>query len=187
MLAKIYTDLFRANRKNGLWALIDTAFRKREFRYIVYYRWYQSGKAKPLARLFLRNIAHKTLIDIGWKAHVGAGFVIVHSGGIAVNNDTYIGENCTIYRGVTIGMEFRGARIGSPTIGNNVWIGSNATIVGNINIGNDVLIAPLAFVNFDVPSHSIVIGNPAQIIPRNNATEGYITNIKPQLTYEGTY
>lgn len=178
MLSTLYIDLYRINRKHGLFALISTAIRKREFRYIVYYRWYQSKKLRPLAWLCLRSLSHKTLIDIGWKAHVGAGLVIVHSGGIAVNNDTHIGKNCTIYRGATIGMEFRGARRGSPIIGNNVWIGSNAAIVGNITIGDDVLIAPLAFVNFDVPSHSIVIGNPARIIHRDNATEGYITNIK---------
>lgn len=56
-------------------------------------------------------------------------------------------------------------------------MGANAVIVGNIRIGNDVLIAPGAYVNFDVPSHSIVLGNPAKIISRENATEGYITNI----------
>ena len=48
-------------------------------------------------------------------------------------------------------------------------------IVGNITIGDDVLIAPNAYVNFDVPSHSVVVGNPGKIISRENATEGYIT------------
>lgn len=57
-----------------------------------------------------------------------------------------------------------------------MWIGTNAVIVGNITIGSDVLIAPLAYVNFDVPDHSIVIGNPARIISRDNATAGYIQN-----------
>ena len=46
--------------------------------------------------------------------------------------------------------------------------------MGNIKIGNDVLIAPLSYVNFDVPDHSIVVGNPAKVISRENATEGYI-------------
>ena len=55
-------------------------------------------------------------------------------------------------------------------------IGANAVIVGNITIGSDVLIAPPAYVNFDVPDHSIVIGNPARIIHRENATEDYVCN-----------
>lgn len=65
--------------------------------------------------------------------------------------------------------------MGSPTIGNRVFVGINATIVGNIKIGDDVLIAPNTFVNFDVPSHSVVIGNPGVIHHKENATVGYIS------------
>lgn len=174
MKTKIYKDLYRFNGKRGCVALINTALRKMEFRYMVYFRWYQSGQLRPLARLLLHRICRKTLTEIGWHAQIGGGFVIVHPGCIAVNNEVVIGDNCTVYHGVTLGMEFRGSRQGNPVIGSNVWIGANATVVGNVTIGDDVLIAPLAFVNFDVPSHSIVVGNPARIIPRENATEGYI-------------
>jgi serine O-acetyltransferase len=48
--------------------------------------------------------------------------------------------------------------------------------VGNIKIGNNVLIAPNAYVNFDVPENSVVIGNPAQITTNLNATQGYINH-----------
>lgn len=75
-----------------------------------------------------------------------------------------------------IGQENRGKRKGTPIIGNEVWIGANAVIVGNIKIGNDVLIAPLSYVNFDVPDHSIVVGNPAKIISKEFATKDYINN-----------
>ncbi len=68
----------------------------------------------------------------------------------------------------------RGKRKGVPTIGNRVCINANSVIVGKITIGDDVVIAPNTFVNFDVPSHSIVIGNPATIHHRENATEGFI-------------
>lgn len=81
-----------------------------------------------------------------------------------------------IHKGVTIGQENRGERKGTPVIGDEVWIGINSTIVGAIHIGNDVLIAPNAFVNCDIPDHSIVFGNPCIIKPKNNATEGYINN-----------
>lgn len=76
--------------------------------------------------------------------------------------------------GVTIGKEKRGVREGCPTIADKVWIGANAVVVGSIQIGSDVLIAPGAYVNFDVPSHSIVLGNPAKIVAKENATEKYI-------------
>ena len=77
---------------------------------------------------------------------------------------------------MTIGQENRGARKGAPVIGDNVWIGANAVIVGKIEIGNNVLIAPNAYINSDVPDDSIVIGNPAKIIHNEKATEGYIQN-----------
>lgn len=67
-----------------------------------------------------------------------------------------------------------GGRKGAPAIGNEVWIGINAAIVGKITIGDDVLIAPNSYVNCDVPSHSIVFGNPCIIKHKENATEGYI-------------
>ena len=88
-----------------------------------------------------------------------------------------IGKNVNIATGVTIGQENRGKRKGCPTIGDRVWIGTNAVLVGNINIGSDVLIAPLSYVNFDVPDHSIVLGNPARIISRENATASYIEKL----------
>lgn len=88
-----------------------------------------------------------------------------------------IGEYVNISPGVTIGAEIRGKRAGRPVIGNHCWIGKNAVIVGNVKIGNDVLIAANTFVNFDVPDHSIVIGNPARIIHSNHATRDYIYNI----------
>ena len=87
---------------------------------------------------------------------------------------TLIFKNVNLSKGVSIGQENRGKRQGAPTIGNQVYLGINSTIVGKITIGDDVLIAPNSYVNCDVPSHSIVIGNPCKIIHRDNATEGYV-------------
>ena len=173
-LQKTYADLFRYNKKTGLKNLIFTAIRKRGFRHICYLRWYQSGYLHQLARIVLRQSTYHLSLDIHSNTQIGAGFVLHHPYNIAVNGKAVLGENVTLYHGCTIGAEFRGMRAGNPTLGNNVWVGSNACIVGDINIGNDVLIAPLTFVNFDVPDHSIVIGNPGRIIPREHATEFYI-------------
>lgn len=172
----VFADLYRSNRKKGTWNLIETAVRKMDFRWILLYRLYQTKRHPVLTRWLLRRCSLRTGIQVGWHSSIGAGLVLVHCGDVAVNNEVVIGKNCTLYQGVTIGMEFRGERRGNPRIGDNVWIGSNACVVGNISIGDDVLIAPLSFVNFDVPSHSIVIGNPAKIIHRENATESYIIN-----------
>ncbi len=129
------------------------------------------------------NIIYRVLFSIWKKKHqielyygtkIGSGLYIGHPYNITINSGVVIGENCNIHKGVTIGNENRGKRKGSPTIGNKVWIGINTTIVGKITIGDDVLIASNCFINFDVPSHSIVLGNPGKIIHKDNATQGYI-------------
>ena len=105
---------------------------------------------------------------------IGAGFYLGHPFNITINPNAVIGDNCSLHKGVTIGQENRGKRKGTPILGNRVWVGVNSTIVGNIKIGDDVLIAPNTLVNSDIPSHSIVIGNPCKILPKEDATKEYI-------------
>lgn len=125
---------------------------------------------KSLFRLHSRRHG----IEIPTCTQIGKGLYLGHAYNITINGDVIVGDNCHIHKGVTIGLEPRGKRMGTPIIGNRVSICVNATVVGRITIGDDVLIAPGAFVNCDVPSHSIVIGNPCTIHHRENATEGYI-------------
>lgn len=112
--------------------------------------------------------------QINVEAEIGPGFYMGHRGTVVVNGKAKIGANVNIATGVTIGQENRGERAGYPTIGSKVWIGSNSVIVGKVNIGDNVMIAPNTFINFDVPSDSIVVGSPAKIIPNKDATLGYI-------------
>lgn len=119
----------------------------------------------------------RNCVEISADSDIGGGLYIGHPYCITVNPQSIIGENCNIHKGVTIGQENRGTRKGVPIIGNRVWIGVNATVIGKITIGSDVLIAPNSYVNFDVPPHSIVMGNPSNVIFRENATEGYINNL----------
>lgn len=152
----------------------------------LYYRWqicfrkasfYSKKNIRGIYyRLRLKALSEKSGIQIPTKTQIGAGLLLGHSGRIIVNSEAKIGKNVNIATGVTIGKTNRGNRAGVPVIGNEVWIGTNAVIVGKITIGDDVMIAPGAYVNFDVPSHSIVLGNPGQIHSRDNATEGYINN-----------
>ena len=102
---------------------------------------------------------------------------IGHADNITINQNATIGRNLNIHKGVVIGQANRGSRKGSPTIGDRVWIGNNSAIVGNVTIGDDVLIAPNSFVNVDIPSHSVVFGNPCIIKHKDWATEGYVNNI----------
>lgn len=131
--------------------------------YALYWMLYQKYKVKYM-------------IDIPAQVEIGKGFRIEHIGGIVINLNAKLGENITVLNGVLIGEQNRGNKKGAPIIGNYVWIGTNAIIVGAVHIGNNVLIAPGAYVNFDVPDNSIVLGNPGKIISKEDATAGYIVN-----------
>ncbi len=143
-----------------------------------YLRKYQDARS-PFRLLYyvLYKLSSKmSHIEISPDCKMGGGLYIGHPYCITVNPKAIIGKNCNIHKGVTIGQENRGKRKGTPVIGNEVWIGVNATIVGNITIGDDVLIAPNSYINCDIPSHSVVFGNPCIIKAKDNATENYINN-----------
>lgn len=127
-------------------------------------------------RFRFKLIKQRNGIEISYNTNIGKGFYIGHPYNITINEGAIIGENCNIHKGVVIGQENRGKRKGTPVIGDYVWIGINAAIVGHVHIGNDVLIAPNAYVNCDVPDHSIVFGNPCVIKHKEGATQGYINN-----------
>lgn len=171
-------DLFRyfCGKKLNLKQKI---FMPLEIKYMIYFRKIQFSKniiSQTYYRIKLKRIFTKTMIQIPYTTKIGEGFYIGHCGRIIINPLAVIGKNVNIATGVTIGVSNRGKYKGTPTIGNEVWIGTNAVIVGKITMGNDVLIAPNCYVNFDVPDHSIVIGNPGIIHPKENACADYITN-----------
>ena len=166
-------DLYRRYGEKGE-SLKKRLFRYPELKFICALRKAQASKnvfAKVYYRLKLRRLSNKTQIQIQPSTKIGEGFYIGHSGRVIIHPEAVLGKNMNIGTGVTIGYENRGVRCGAPTFDGNCWIGTNAVGVGNIKIGEDVRMAPLTFVNFDVPSHSIVIGNPAKIIHKENATE----------------
>jgi len=171
-------DLYRYYGESGE-PVLKKIFRPLEIKYISAFRKANMCKFLPLKVFYMLRLMHlsnKTHIQIPARTSIGEGFYIGHLGRVIINPDAKLGKNINIAAGVTIGMENRGKRKGAPQISDNCWIGTNAVIVGNIKIGSDVLIAPLAYVNFDVPEHSIVIGNPGRIIPKENATAGYVCN-----------
>lgn len=148
-----------------------------ETKAIIIYRKYQANIGNVWGYLYkkkLNRFCLKTGIDFAGNPNIGKGLIIGHWGRIVLNGDAKFGDQIMITHNVTIGRDIRGKRAGTPTFGNRVCIRANSTIVGNITIGNDVLIAPNTFVNFDVPSHSVVIGNPATIHHKDNATEGHL-------------
>lgn len=168
-------DIYRWNKQRTLLPLIPQ-LKIIKYKRICEYLREKKSILYPLFYYWYRKIEIKYNTDIPVQTKIGKGFLIEHIGGIVINPSVIIGSNCNIYNGVVIGTEKRGKRKGTPIIGNSVWIGANSVIVGHISIGDDVLIAPGSYINFNVPPHSIVIGNPAKIIKREKATESYIKN-----------
>lgn len=150
------------------------------FLYIYIFRkisYRKKGIAVTFYKIILKSLSFVFGFQIPPQTKIGYGFYLGHHGHVIVNPDAVIGNNCALSPGVTIGLNVRGLRKGCPVLGNKVYVGTNAVLIGNITIGDDVLIAPNSFVNSDIPSHSVVVGNPAKIISRENATEGYMFHI----------
>lgn len=151
-----------------------------QIKYLKYYRKAQVAKGTVFSWYHMRRLvkfSHYTGILLYENMNIPKGLIIGHPGTIIINSQAVFEGNVMMTHGVTIGRDIRGKRAGAPTFGKNVCIRCNSTVVGNIKIGDDVLIAPNTFVNFDVPAHSVVIGNPATIHHKDNATEGHIGKV----------
>lgn len=140
--------------------------------FVFWYRKYQQ-KHTILGRLILYRFSRKFGLEISPMAKIDKGLYLGHPYNITVGSECVLGKNVNLHKGCTIGRQNRG-NTGSPQLGNSVYVGINATIVGKIHIGNDVLIAPNSYVNFDVPDHSVVLGNPGIIHRCDNAVKDYI-------------
>ena len=179
----VEADLYRYTTKISKKLMIKNFIFNPGFKYMYFHRKYNHHKSKGNTirkywyRLKLYKYKIKYLYEISGDAKIGKGFYIGHLGPVIINPNAVIGENVNISSGVTIGQHNRGKRAGSPIIGNRVFIGANSLIIGKVNIGDNVLIAPGARVNFDVPSNSIVVGNPAKIKTDENATYKFIGSI----------
>jgi len=139
-------------------------------RYVRCWRKYQA-KGGLLCKLRLHLLGKRFGLEISPRAKIKEGLYLGHPYNITVAGGVKIGKNANLHKGSTIGRENRGEREGVPTLGDCVYVGINSTVVGNVTIGDDVFIAPNAFVNFDVPSHSVVLGNPGVIHHKDDATE----------------
>lgn len=177
----IKNDLYRYAGKCDTATFIKKLIASPGFRFTYFFRKAAKNKKFSIAglfyRFFYRRYTYKYGFQIALSTNIGKGLYIGHFGTLVVNEKAVIGDYCNLSPCVTIGQANRGKLKGCPTIGNKVWIGTGVVIVGLIKIGNNVLIAPNAYVNFDVPSNSIVIGNPGKIIAKESATMDYINNI----------
>jgi serine O-acetyltransferase len=179
----IDSDLYRHIGRTDMRAFLYAYFRRPGFRYMFFYRktndyFRRRGGLNRLVyllyKLVLEHYGMKYGFDIGVGAEIGSGLYINHFGTVMINPDAKLGSNINIAPGVTLGVAYDG-KVGFPVVQDRVWIGANVTIVGGITIGEGAMIAPGAFVNFNVAPNSVVVGNPGRVVS-NKGSGLYIHN-----------
>lgn len=142
------------------------------------------GKQIPLLPKLLSHFARfVTGIEIHPGATIGSGFFIDHGMGVVIGETTEIGNNVTLYQGVTLGGTGLNPGKRHPTLGNEVVVGAGAKVLGAITIGNYVRIGANSVVLQSVPDHVTVVGIPGKII-RSRYMEGVLdhTNLPDPIT-----
>jgi len=101
-----------------------------------------------------------TGIEIHPGARIGEGFFVDHGAGVVIGETTEIGDNVTIYQGVTLGGTGKEHGKRHPTLGDNIVVGSGASVLGSVHIGDNAKIGSGSVVVHDVPANATVVGNP---------------------------
>ena len=118
------------------------------------------------ARAVSQWARHKTGIEIHPGATIGKGLFIDHGMGVVIGETTEIGDNCTLYQGVTLGGTGKDVGKRHPTLGNNVLVGAGAKVLGPFKIEDNSKIAANAVVLKEVPENSTAVGIPARVVRR---------------------
>ena len=119
----------------------------------------------PLVPRFLSNLVRFTTgIEIHPAARIGKRFFIDHGMGVLIGETAEIGDDVTLYKGVTLGGTSLGHGKRHPTVGNGVVIGTGATILGAIVVGDGARVGANSVVVRDVPSNATVVGIPARVV-----------------------
>ena len=120
------------------------------------------------ARWISQRAARKTNIEIHPGATIGKGFFIDHGTGVIIGETSVIGNNVTLYQGVTLGGTGKETGKRHPTLEDNVMISAGAKILGSITIGENSKVGAGSVVIRDVPPNCTVVGVPGRIVRRNN-------------------
>ena len=132
----------------------------------VAHKLYQSGhyfSARALSQMTRRL----TGIEIHPAAKIGKRFFIDHGMGVVIGETTEIGDDCTIYQGVTLGGTGKDIGKRHPTLGDNVMVGAGAKVLGPVYIGSNSKIAANAVVLHPVSENSTAVGIPAKVVKRD--------------------
>lgn len=141
------------------------------FRVMIHYRLAHKLYLKKhylLARFVSQRAARKTGIEIHPGAQIGSGFFIDHGTGVVIGETTIIGNNVTLYQGVTLGGTGKESGKRHPTLEDNVMVSAGAKVLGSFTIGANSKIGAGSVVLEEVPPNCTVVGVPGRIIKREN-------------------
>jgi serine O-acetyltransferase len=165
VMALIYYILARLFFKSELEAAMDRDPAATNYAEIIFT--YSGLHAIPiLPRIISQFAKWMTGIEIHPGAQIGKGLFIDHGMGVVIGETSVIGNNVTLFQGVTLGGTGKEKGKRHPNIGDNVVIGAGAKVLGNITVGNNVLVGANAVVLRDVPHDSTVVGVPGRIAKR---------------------
>ena len=151
---------------------------------LIYYRianWFYRHNMKFTARWISQCAKFWTGIEIHPGATIGKGLFIDHGAGVVIGETAQIGDNCTIYQGVTLGGTGKDHGKRHPTLGNNVMIGAGAKVLGPFNVGDNSKIAANAVVLSEVEADSTCVGVPARTVKRGSVRITSVTSDLDQI------
>lgn len=152
--------------KSNLEVFLYPSF-KAIIRYRIAHKLYKK-KHYFLARWYSQRTARKTGIEIHPGAIIGKGLFIDHGHGVVIGETTIIGDNVTLYQGVTLGGTGKETGKRHPTIGDNVMVSAGAKILGSFTVGENSKIGAGSVVLSEVPPNSTVVGVPGRVVKREN-------------------
>lgn len=120
------------------------------------------------ARFVSQRAVRKTGIEIHPGAKIGSGFFIDHGNGVIIGETAVVGDNVTLFQGVTLGGTGKEQGKRHPTIGNNVMISAGAKVLGSFTVGDNSKIGAGSVVLEEVPPNSTVVGVPGRVVRRHN-------------------
>ncbi len=139
--------------------------------------WLWRHNHKFWARYVSQRAVRKTGIEIHPAATIGRRFFIDHGTGVVIGETAEIGDDVTLYQGVTLGGTGKDTGKRHPTIGNGVMIGAGAKVLGPFKVGDNSNIAAGAVVLEEIPPDSTAVGVPARVVKRNGCRVDYLDQV----------
>ena len=129
--------------------------------------WFYEHNMHFIARCISQKSARQTNIEIHPGAKIGKRFFIDHGTGVVIGETAEVGDDVTLYQGVTLGGTGKDIGKRHPTVGNGVMIGAGAKVLGPFKIGDNTNIAAGSVVLEEIPENSTAVGTPARVIKRD--------------------